>query len=102
MRMQETAKIALAHSASFGLAIVDNASLSVARRRALNALEELNLKEGRGNGTSRGRGTLLSLLQAGTTSARRHKPGGAAGIGSCPQPDTSRGRETLLLLLLGR
>ena len=43
-----------------------------------------------------------SQLPPGTTSARCHKPGGAAGIGSCPQPDTSRGRETLLLLLLGR
>ena len=43
MGMQETAKIALAHSASCRLAIDDNMALSAARQRARNALEELSL-----------------------------------------------------------
>ena len=63
MRMQETAKIALAHSASCRLAIGDNTSVGGASTCAERARGAELGKEGCGSGTSCGQGTLLNLLQ---------------------------------------
>ena len=42
MGIQETAAMVVAYSASCGIALVDDASLSAVCRRALNTLEEMN------------------------------------------------------------